>query len=122
MENMLDKLAAELSYDALARNKVAELAKSNGLVVDVNESIDGYIDEKCATVDVPPAYMHVDMRLFIGAKDGQKFVIGIPPRPTPSTKPFMVTKEITSVERFNDGAYRINNAAGTVVFHPYRRG
>lgn len=121
MCNMLDKLAEELSTSALARKKVSELAKNEGVQVNLDEFMDGYFESKCTNVDVPNTCFGQDIRLFIGDKNGKKYMIGINSRPTASSIPFMVTHELTTVEKFSDGSYRLNNYGGNLIFHPYNK-
>lgn len=117
MATMLEKLSEELTYSALARNKVAELARNEGLQVNLDEYQNGYFDQKMPNNDVPAEYLGVDIRIFIGEKDGQKYLIGIPPKPDASTAPFMVTSPLTTVVKFESGNFRLYNGGGDLLFH-----
>lgn len=120
--NMLDKFAEVLSSDALARSRVMKLAQENGITVDVGDHMDGHFDSRYHHPDIPNKYFGADIRIFIGEKSGDKFLLGIPPKPGTNTEAFLVRKVIQAIVKEKDGTYRILNSAAPILFVPVKQG
>ena len=123
MNNLLDKLSEEMSFDVLAQNIVSGLVQSEGITLDLTEFVDGHFDiaGRGKYVDIPNQYFGCDIRIFVGEKDGSKYLIGIPPRPRADTQAFLLTQPITHIEKFKEGGYRINTRMNGLVFYQYKK-